>query len=180
MCRTNNKSHQKMNLRGGKFNLFASINIFVWARQHGNNVLDVYAEKNFSNFQSKEPAICPDSENHTFRQREGTYRGLAIRWPQFAHRIGRSRRNQKLLSFQYDILCTSVLEAWNPTKLTLDQQKLLVVHRIPELFILYGMTRCSHIDMLQRYLQITLLQKRKPILLYIRTKWNKNTQKLIL
>lgn len=37
------------------------------------------------------------------------------------------------LTLPYDILCTSVLETWDPTKLILDQQKLLTAHRIPEL-----------------------------------------------
>lgn len=128
------KPHQgMMNLGGGEFDFFASINIFERAHQHGNNVLNVYAEKkNFSNFQSgrwKEPVVYSESEDYPFYQREGTYRGLAIRWPQFAHRIGRSH-NQRLLSFQHDVFCPSILEAWDP-KLTLDQQKLLAfVHRI--------------------------------------------------
>lgn len=109
-------------------------------------------KKNFSNFQSgrwKESAVYPESENHPFRQREGTYRGLTIRWPQFAGGISRSRRNQRLLSFQHDILCTSVLEVWGPTKLTLDQQKLLAVHWICRLFC--TVTRYSHTDMSQRF-----------------------------
>jgi len=42
-----NKSHQEMSSEEEKFDLFASINILERARQHENNVLIVYAKKNF-------------------------------------------------------------------------------------------------------------------------------------
>lgn len=67
MRRTN--YHQKVNLAGGKFDLFASINIFGRI-----NMEITYMPKKISSIfkaaDEKDPTVCPESENHPFHQRK--------------------------------------------------------------------------------------------------------------
>lgn len=85
----------------------------------------------YSRIEATCPAVCPESQKPSLpsKEREISRPGhsvTSIRWTGSLE-----ARNQRPLPFQHDILCTSVLEARDPAKLTLDQQKLLAIRRIP-------------------------------------------------
>lgn len=92
----------------------------------------------------KNLSFVPNPRTIPFRQRERIYRGLAIRWPQFARGVGRSRRNQRLLLFQHDILCTSAYSR-NPGSHETDFRSTKAIRRSPnsKTLIPYGNVTCS-------------------------------------